>query len=169
MSNRHLSRIIVLQTLYEWDFRPEANVDRLATQNVENFNEPVDDEFIHRIIHGVMNQVVELDGVIARVAPEWPVEQVASIDKTILRISIYELRSETETPPRVIINEAVELAKSFGGDNSSKFINGVLGSLYREDPRYQLDEVDRARATSTDVPGESNAAEPLPLEELANE
>lgn len=164
MSNRHLSRIIVLQTLYEWDFRPESDVDGLVTQNVDNFNEPVDDDFISRVVHGVIDRVSELDTIIARAAPEWPVEQIAAIDKTILRISIYELHYETETPPRVIINEAVELAKSFGGDNSSKFINGVLGTLYREDPRYALD-VERE---SESVPGELTP-EPLPLEELAND
>ena len=136
MSNRHLSRIIVLQTLYEWDFRPEADLIELAKLNVENFPEPVDEAFIERVVNGVIEHVSELDTVIARAAPEWPVEQIASIDKTVLRIAIYELAHEEETPPRVVINEAVELAKAFGGDNSSKFINGVLGTLYREDPRY---------------------------------
>lgn len=140
MSNRHLSRIIVLQTLYEWDFQPEAAIDELVELNVENFNEPVDRDFIDRVIRGVIGSIDELDGVIARAAPEWPVEQIASIDKTILRMSIFELRNETDTPPRVVINEAVELAKAFGGDNSSKFINGVLGTLYREDPRYNEEE-----------------------------
>lgn len=140
MSNRHLSRIIVLQTLYEWDFRPEADVDDLVERNVENFHEPVDREFIDRAIRGVIDGREELDQTIAAAAPDWPVEQIASIDKTILRMAIYELRQETETPPRVIINEAVELAKAFGGDNSSKFINGVLGTLYRDDPRYAADE-----------------------------
>lgn len=136
MSNRHLSRIIALQTLYEWDFRPEAKLDEVMQLNVDNFHEPVDQAFIERVIQGVVNHLVDLDEVIGRAAPEWPVEQIATIDKTILRMSIFELHNEPETPPRVVINEAVELAKAFGGDNSSKFINGVLGTLYREDPRY---------------------------------
>jgi len=155
MSNRHLSRIIVLQTLYEWDFRPEADIDDLITQNVENFHEPIDREFIERMIAGVIAQQESLDSTIAKSAPDWPVDQIASIDKTILRMAIFELSFDKETPPRVIINEAVELAKAFGGDNSSKFINGVLGTLYREDPRYNADE-----ATET---------EPKPLEEISNE
>jgi len=141
MSNRHLSRIIALQTLYEWDFRPDAGVEELITLNVENFDEPVDKDFIDRIVHGVIHQYAEIDTVIGKSAPDWPVEQIASIDKTILRMAIFELKNESETPPRVIINEAVELAKAFGGDNSSKFINGVLGTLYREDPRYSADDI----------------------------
>ena len=140
MSNRHLSRIIVLQTLYEWDFRPDADVDGLIQLNIDNFEEPVDRDFIERVIRGIIADHIELDKVIAKSAPDWPVEQIASIDKTVLRIAIFELKDEQDTPPRVIINEAVELSKAFGGDNSSKFINGVLGTLYREDPRYANDD-----------------------------
>ena len=140
MSNRHLSRIIVLQTLYEWDFRPDADVDGLIQLNIDNFEEPVDRDFIERVIRGIIADHIELDKVIAKSAPDWPVEQIASIDKTVLRIAIFELKDEQDTPPRVIINEAVELSKAFGGDNSSKFINGVLGTLYREDPRYASDD-----------------------------
>ena len=132
MSNRHLSRIIVLQTLYEWDFRPEADLGELTQLKVDNFHEPIDREFIARLITGVIDGVARIDGVIAEAAPEWPVEQIASIDKTILRMAIYELQHDQETPPRVVINEAVELAKAFGGDNSSKFINGVLGTLLKQ-------------------------------------
>ena len=140
MSNRHLSRIIVLQTLYEWDFRPDADVDGLIQLNIDNFEEPVDRDFIERVVRGIIADHEALDTVIAKSAPDWPVEQIASIDKTVLRIAIFELKDEQDTPPRVIINEAVELSKAFGGDNSSKFINGVLGTLYREDPRYANDD-----------------------------
>jgi len=140
MSNRHLSRIIVLQTLYEWDLRPDAKTDELIRLNVDNFNEPVDQGFIERVVHGIIQHHEEIDQVIAKSAPDWPVEQIASIDKTVLRIAIYELNYEQETPPRVVINEAVELSKAFGGDNSSKFINGVLGTLYRDDSRYGSDD-----------------------------
>jgi transcription antitermination protein NusB len=162
MSNRHLSRIIVLQTLYEWDFRPEADVTGLTDLNVENFNEPVDAEFIERVTTGVIQQVGDLDAIIAKAAPEWPVEQIAAIDKTILRMAIYEMQSERETPPRVVINEAVELAKAFGGDNSSKFINGVLGTLYREDPRYAEDEA----AGLPPLEAITETVDEAPLEEL---
>lgn len=140
MSNRHLSRIIALQTLYEWDFRPDAGVDELIKLNVDNFDEPIDQSFIDRVVQGVIKQHAEIDEIIGKSAPDWPVEQIASIDKTVLRMAIFELKNETDTPPRVIINEAVELSKAFGGDNSSKFINGVLGTLYREDPRYTAED-----------------------------
>ncbi|MFA4846271.1 MAG: transcription antitermination factor NusB [Patescibacteria group bacterium] len=163
MSNRHLSRIIVLQTLYEWDFRPEADLSELTKLNIDNFDEPIDREFIDNVITGVITTVTDIDKVIAKAAPEWPVEQIASIDKTILRMAIFELQHDQETPPRVVINEAVELAKAFGGDNSSKFINGVLGTLYRDDPRYAADE-------SVDLPDRVDTVSATdvvePLEEL---
>ena len=162
MSNRHLSRIIALQTLYEWDFRPEADVRRLTNLNVENFNESVDTEFIERVTSGVITQVDRLDQIIAKAAPEWPVEQIAAIDKTILRMAIYEMQHEQDTPPRVVINEAVELAKAFGGDNSSKFINGVLGTLYRDDPRYAEDEA----AGLPPLEALSDDVDEAPLEEI---
>lgn len=173
MSNRHLSRIIVLQTLYEWDFRPESDLAGLVQLNVDNFNEPVDRAFIDRVIQGVIDGVVNLDAVIGEAAPEWPVEQIASIDKTILRMAIYELHHEQDTPPRVVINEAVELAKAFGGDNSSKFINGVLGTLYRDDPRYSDDEAAavEAEVVVSDTPGptQDDDATEQPLRELHDE
>ncbi len=167
MSNRHLSRIIVLQTLYEWDFRPESDLAALTELNIDNFNEPVDRPFIDRMIDGVISSVSELDTVIGTAAPEWPVEQIASIDKTILRMAIYELRQEQDTPPRVVINEAVELAKAFGGDNSSKFINGVLGTLYRDDPRYEEDDAAQDHLPAGD--DERPTDDEQPLQELDDE
>ena len=156
MSNRHLSRIIVLQTLYEWDLRPDANADELIQLNIDNFEEPVDRDFIDRVVHGIIEKHEEIDGIIAKSAPDWPVEQIASIDKTVLRIAIYELNHEKDTPPRVVINEAVELSKSFGGDNSSKFINGVLGTLYREDPRYANDDESESVQTLEELKNEGS-------------
>lgn len=134
--NRHLSRVIIMQSLYEWDFRPESDITEIKKRNIENYHEDVDLAFIDKILNGVINKQKEIDEKIITAAPEWPLEQISTIDKTILRISIYELLFSEDAPPKVIINEAVELGKTFGGENSSKFINGVLGTIYRESPQY---------------------------------
>ena len=136
-SNRHLGRIVVLQTLYEYDFRTESKdekVDILAIteRNVSRYSETIDDkDFISRLVNGVVKSQEGLDDTIRPIAPEWPIEQIARIDRNILRMSLWELQNSKDVPPKVVINEAVELAKSFGGDNSSKFINGVLGTAFR--------------------------------------
>jgi len=136
-SNRHLGRIIVLQSLFEHDFRSSTDeaydLDEVIERNLEQYAKSVEDKkFVDKLVREVVAKYEELDGIIGPLAPEWPIEQIARIDKIILRMSIYELKYFKETPPKVVINEAVELAKQFGGDNSSKFINGVLGSAYRE-------------------------------------
>lgn len=131
--NRHLSRVVVLQTLYEWDFRRQVNIVELLDRNFIEFEGEVDREFIKKEVLGVIDKADELDQLIIGAAPDWPIDQVAKIDKTLLRIAIYEmLFDETrEVPPKVSINEAVELGKQFGSENSGKFINGVLGTIYR--------------------------------------
>jgi N utilization substance protein B len=136
-SNRHLGRIVALQTLYEQDFRQEVNdeafnLDEVLARNIERYKETIDDkDFIKNLVNGVDARQTELDDLIRPVAPEWPIEQIARMDRVILRIGAYELTYDKSIPPKVVINEAVELAKAFGGDNSSKFINGVLGTLLR--------------------------------------
>lgn len=136
-SNRHLGRIVALQTLYELDFRVEVeekNLDRLAIlqRNIDRYSEVVDDkEFISSLVDGVTEKQEELDAIIQPVAPDWPLSQIARIDRTILRMGVYELYFNKSVPKKVVINEAVELAKSFGADNSSKFINGVLGTVLK--------------------------------------
>jgi transcription antitermination protein NusB len=137
-SNRHLGRIIALQTLYEFEFRQDsadamADVDEILTRNLERYDEAIDDkDFVTQLVHGVRKLAAELDATIQPIAPEWPLEQIARIDRTILRMALYELLHMAEqVPPKVAINEAVELAKAFGSDNSSKFVNGVLGTAYR--------------------------------------
>lgn len=137
-SNRHLGRIIALQTLYEFDFRETAgddtvDLDEILARNLERYEDTVDDkEFVSRLVHGAGAAFDELDKAIQPIAPEWPLEQIARIDKTILRLALFELlHLQDLVPPKVAINEAVELAKAFGGDNSSKFVNGVLGTAYR--------------------------------------
>jgi transcription antitermination protein NusB len=136
-SNRHLGRIIALQTLYETEFRREAGdtdiqVKAVLERNIGRYKGMVDDlTFIKRLTDGVTDQSAILDAQLQPVAPEWPIDQIARMDRIILRIGLYELDNEADVPPKVVINEAVELAKAFGGENSSKFVNGVLGTLLR--------------------------------------
>lgn len=134
--NRHLSRVIIMQTLYEWDFRPRADIEIIKERNIKNYNEEIDSAYINKAIEGITEHRKKIDQQIVKAAPEWPLEQIAGIDKTILRIAIYELLFRDDIPPKVAINEAVELGKTFGGENSSKFINGVLGTVYRKSPQY---------------------------------
>lgn len=136
-SNRHLGRIVALQTLYEQDFRIECQdqalvLDEVLERNISRYSETIDDKvFIEKLVHGVSGRQSEIDDIIRPVAPEWPIEQIARVDRVILRIGVYELLFDNQVPPKVVINEAVELAKAFGGENSSKFINGVLGTVLR--------------------------------------
>lgn len=129
-----------MQTLYEWDFRPKAEIDSIKQRNIDNYKEDADKGFINSTINNVMENIKEIDGYIIKSAPEWPIEQISSIDKTILRVAISEILYSDDVPPKVAINEAVELGKTFGGQNSSKFINGVLGTVYRQSPRYNPED-----------------------------
>ena len=137
-SNRHLGRIIALQTLYEQEMRADASdtlfdLKKVLDRNIERYKDQLDDvEFIKKLTLGVTEQADNLDATLQPVAPEWPIDQIARMDRLVLRIGLYELENEADVPPKVVINEAVELAKAFGGDNSSKFVNGVLGTLLRE-------------------------------------
>ena len=137
-ANRHLGRIVALQTLYEEDFRRELDdkslrLKNVLARNIKRYEETVDDKkFIEQLVKGVDSHQKEIDDVIRPVAPEWPIEQIARVDRVVLRIGVYELMFTDEVPPKVAINEAVELAKAFGGENSSKFINGVLGTVLRD-------------------------------------
>ncbi len=137
-SNRHLGRIIALQTLYEEELRREAadesfDLSVVLERNIRRYRDTLDDvAFIEQLVRGVSRQASQLDAALQPVAPEWPIDQIARMDRMVLRIGLYELQNEADVPPKVVINEAVELAKAFGGDNSSKFINGVLGTLLRE-------------------------------------
>ena len=145
-SNRHLGRIVALQTLYEYEFRStdeeKLNSTELIERNLERYKDEIGDiDFIHRITNGVIEHTATLDEKLQPIAPDWPLEQVARIDRNILRLGLYELLYlADDVPSRVAINEAVELAKSFGSDNSSKFINGVLGTAYRTLVEVQNDD-----------------------------
>jgi N utilization substance protein B len=139
-SNRHLGRIVALQALYEYDFRLRSGdasvaIDEIIARNLSRYKETIDDlGFVETLIRGVADTMTELDDTLRPLAPEWPLEQISRIDHTILRLSMYELfkMPESNIPSKVTINEAVELAKSFGAENSSKFINGVLGTAWRQ-------------------------------------
>ncbi|MBQ1344336.1 transcription antitermination factor NusB [Candidatus Saccharibacteria bacterium] len=137
-SNRHLGRIVCLQSLYEYEFRAAAgdssvDIDNIIVKNIEPYSKALGDtDFVRSLTRGVFNIREELDKELQPIAPEWPISTISSIDRNILRMGLYELTRTKEVPPKVAINEAVELAKSFGSDNSSKFINGVLGTVYRK-------------------------------------
>lgn len=136
-SNRHLGRIVALQTLFEYEFRvddePDLDLNAILARNLEQYRDAIGDtEFVEDLVHGVIKHQPKLDKIIGPAAPEWPIEQIARIDRAVLRVAIYELLIKKEVPHKVAINEAVELAKAFGGENSSKFVNGVLGTVYRE-------------------------------------
>lgn len=136
MANRHLSRVIIMQTLFEWDFRPEGDINDLVKRNIRAYDEECDTKYIESNLTGIVKNTAKIDEIIAKAAPDWPVEQIASIDRAILRLSIYELLLGREVPPKVVINEAVELGKTYGSENSFKFINGVLGTLFKKDARF---------------------------------
>ena len=136
-SNRHLGRIVALQTLYEYEFRREVGDDTvkykdILERNLDKYKSSVDDvDFVDKLVSGVISVQQELDEQLRPLAPEWPIEQIARIDRAVLRLALYEFNHAKDAPPKVVINEAVELAKAFGSDNSGKFINGVLGTAYR--------------------------------------
>ena len=137
-SNRHLGRIVALQSLYEYEFRTQSedtstDIDEILGRNLERYETAIEDkQFVSDLVKGIIAEQPALDEKIQPIAPDWPVEQIARIDRTILRMGLYELLYLKDiVPPKVVINEAVELAKAFGSDNSSKFVNGVLGTAYR--------------------------------------
>lgn len=137
MSNRHLARSIVMQSLFEWDFKEYPNEEALAVlaHNIEEFGPGIDQvEFLESLVLGVVKKKKIIDEIIEKAAPDWPLSKIAIVDRNILRLGLYELLfgDREQTPPKVAINEAIELAKSFGGENSGRFVNGVLGAVYRE-------------------------------------
>ncbi|MBI3115118.1 MAG: transcription antitermination factor NusB [Candidatus Kerfeldbacteria bacterium] len=135
MANRHLARTIALQTLYQWDFHGKsADAWRAMTErNLQEFAPDFTDaDFSLQIVEGVADHVPDIDALIVKYAPAWPLEQITMVDRNVLRIGIYELKYAPDIPPKVAINEAIELAKTFGGDSSGRFVNGVLGAIYKD-------------------------------------
>ncbi len=137
MASRHLSRSIAVQSLYEWDFYGmlSGKIDSITEKNIKEFGPGLEDsDFVWKLIRGTVKHLAQIDKIIKEAAPEWPIEQITIIDRNVLRIGLYELlfSSKEEVPPKVAINEAIELAKTFGGENSGKFINGVLGTVFKQ-------------------------------------
>lgn len=150
MANRHLSRSIVLQTLFEWDFNGRNSetlpvvVERLTA---EYAGENADLDFIRKLLYGVIEKVDALNDIIVKAAPDWPLDKISTVDRNILRIGLFELlfSDREEVPPKVAINEAIELAKGFGGDSSGRFVNGVLGAVYKEIGEPGKEETGKAK------------------------
>lgn len=137
MANRHLSRSIAMQCLYNWDFNGKNNstIEEIIEKNIKEFGPGMDDTaFVRSLVTGIIENINKIDPLIEKCAPEWPLDQVTIVDRNILRLGIYELLfgNYEEVPPKVAINESIELAKTFGGESSGRFINGVLGTIYRE-------------------------------------
>lgn len=137
-SNRHLGRMLVIQTLFEFEFRTQvgdkwAEMSEILKRNLDRYKSSIDDtDFVTRLTKGVLENLDVIDEKLGPLAPEWPIDQISRIDRAVLRLGLYELLLSTEKVPyKVVINEAVELAKAFGSDNSGKFVNGVLGTAYR--------------------------------------
>lgn len=166
MANRHLSRSIVLQTLYEWDFggRQDAKLPEILDRCIKEFAPGMGDfSFIQSLLTNVLEKRNDLDQIIAKAAPEWPLEKISIVDRNILRVGLYELlfADRSEVPAKVAINEAIELAKTFGGENSGRFVNGVLGAVYKEIGEPGKHETSK-RVKPKDVPYEK-----MPQERLA--
>lgn len=167
MANRHLSRSIAMQSLFEWDFNhsPVAQAAAIISRNVAEFAPGLEDiVFIQRLVNGVIERQDKLDLIIRKAAPEWPLEQIAIVDRNILRLGLYEMlfADRKEVPARVAINEAIELAKTFGGETSGRFINGVLGAVYKELGEPDKNEVPAKKKRPKDLPYDE-----MPIERLA--
>ncbi len=165
MANRHLSRSIVLQTLFEWDLNSieKSEVSDALRRNVEEFApNKTDLPFMEKLLDGILQKQSELDLIITKAAPDWPLERISPVDRNILRLGLYELlfADRKEVPAKVAINEAIELAKQFGGDNSGRFVNGVLGAVYKEIGEPGKDEVGKKRKKDTPF-------EEMPIERLS--
>ena len=137
MASRHLSRSIVMQSLYEWDFcgKKSDALKPSVERNIQEFGPGLEDQtFIWQLVTGIVQHWTEIDKIIEKAAPEWPLDQITIVDRNVLRMVLFELLygNKEEVPPKVAINEAIELAKTFGGESSGKFINGVLGTVYKE-------------------------------------
>jgi N utilization substance protein B len=158
MANRHLARGTVLQALYEWDFGgKKSDIHGIFERDMAEFASGAGDRrFMENLLKGVMDKGNDLDSIIEKAAPDWPIDKISIMDRNILRLGLYELlfSDRGEVPPKVAINEAIELGKNYGSESSSKFINGVLGAVYRE----------------MGEPGKNDKAEdkkPVPTETLA--
>ena len=156
MANRHLSRSIVLQALFELDFNDQIQNDKkvleILNRDTKEFGPGLDDSFfMESLINGIIKKRKSIDAIIEKAAPEWPIDKISGIDRNVLRLGLYELLfgDRNQVPPKVAINESIELAKSFGGENSSKFVNGVLGTVYREIGEPGKDQTSKKKTKET--------------------
>jgi transcription antitermination protein NusB len=166
MANRHLARSVVLQSLFEWDFRNlnENAIAEVVARNASEFAPGLGDAtFAAKLADGVLKKRADLDMIIEKAAPEWPIQKIAMVDRNVLRLGLYELlfADRKEVPAKVAINEAIELAKTFGGDTSGKFVNGVLGAVYKELGEPGKEETTQSKKKKKDVPYEE-----MPIKKL---
>lgn len=166
MANRHLSRSLAMQSLFEWDMSgyEEKDMDEVISRNAEEFAPGLDDvAFVKNLVIGVIKHKDKLDNIIEKAAPDWPISQIANVDRNILRMGLFELLfgDKLEVPARVAINEAIELAKTFGGENSGRFVNGVLGAVYKEMGEPGKDDVSAKKKRIKDIPYEQ-----MPIDKL---
>ena len=165
MANRHLARSVAMQSLFEWDFggRKNKGIEKILDDNLKEFAPGLEDGgFVKELVEGVLKNREKIDSIIEKAAPEWPLEQVAMVDRNVLRIGLFELLfgSRNEVPPKVAINEAIELEKTFGSESSGRFVNGVLGTVYREIGEPGKEETSKKKIGSHDL-------ENLPVEAKA--
>lgn len=148
MSNRHLARTVAMQTLYERDFHgsTDADMNEVIERNLNEFAPGLDDKgFAKELVEGVLKHQKEIDTTITKYAPAWPLAQITIVDRNILRIGVFELRHSDNVPSKVAINEAIEMAKTYGGESSGKFVNGVLGAIFKDMiAAGQIKEVDKS-------------------------
>jgi N utilization substance protein B len=176
MSNRHLCRALALQSLYEWDFHGGTrDAEELLKRNIAEFAPDLEEkDFAERIVSGIVQNQAHIDGLITKFAPDWPLPKITTVDRNVLRIGTFELTYTHEIPSKVAINEAIELAKTFGGESSGKFVNGVLGAVYRDQvaqgvvkesdkPKEDKKDEDKRHAEEgVDVPKDANGDKAFP-------
>ncbi len=157
MANRHLARSVVLQTLFEWDTTrvPDTEASAILTRNMEEFGgDDSDRPFMESLLTGVLAKKQDIDLIIEKAAPDWPLDRIAPVDRNILRLGLFELlfADRSQVPAKVAINEAIELAKTFGGDSSGRFVNGVLGAVYKEIGEPGKDEQGKKKLKREELP-----------------
>jgi len=151
MANRHLSRTLAMQTLFAWDFNGQntENLDELISGNFQQFAPNFNDHgFVENLVKGVIQNIDEIDKYIIKYATEWPLDQITTVDRNVLRLGVYELVFDQSIPAKVSINEAIEIAKAFGGESSGRFVNGVLGAIFKETPAKEVDIKNEAEAAA---------------------
>jgi len=153
MSNRHLARTIAMQSLFVWDFNSRKNqeITSIVKNNFASFAPQFEDQgFVEHLVKGVLHNQKEIDKYIIKYATEWPLEQITIVDRNILRIGVYELIFDKDIPSKVAINEAIEVAKTFGGESSGKFVNGVLGAIFNDMEKTEKKEKIKTKAAAAD-------------------